>query len=115
MSDYIEVKFKGQRKAYFANPLQFPFKLGDYAIVEAEKGEDIGKVNHITAQKPNTEDEKHPIRKITRKALPADIVKRRQNELNEAKAVGECKEKVKKHKLNMKLVSTLPSGKPCVI
>ena len=45
MSNYIEILFKGERKDLYANPQQFPFKIGDYAIVEADKGEDLGVVN----------------------------------------------------------------------
>ena len=39
MPDTIEIIFKGERKELYANPQQFPFKVGDYAIVEADKGE----------------------------------------------------------------------------
>ena len=43
----IEVIFKGERKEIYENPQQFPFKVGDHVIVEAEKGEDLGIVNQI--------------------------------------------------------------------
>ena len=43
----IELIFKGERKEIYNNPQQFPFVVGDYAIVHAEKGEDLGVVNQI--------------------------------------------------------------------
>ena len=43
MIDTIEIIFKGERKELYTNPQQFPFQVGDYAIVEADKGEDLGK------------------------------------------------------------------------
>jgi len=49
MYDYIEVVFKGERKEIYANPQQFPFKVGDFVIVEADKGEDLGEVNQVGA------------------------------------------------------------------
>ena len=43
----VEIVFNGERKNIYANPQEFPFKIGDYAIVEAEKGEDLGVVNQL--------------------------------------------------------------------
>ncbi len=106
MSDYIEIKFKGERKNIFANPLQFPFKLGDFAVVEAEKGEDIGVVNNLLGEMPASEKDDGKIYKIVRKALTTDILKHKQNQVNEAKAIETCRQKVLKHKLNMKLVDS---------
>lgn len=106
MKDYIEIKFKGERKGIFANPLQFPFREGDYAVVEAEKGEDIGIVNNLEISESTPEEERTNAKKIVRKAVAGDIVKHKQNQLNEEKALITCKQKVQKHKLNMKLVDT---------
>ncbi len=104
MPDYIEIKFKGERKAVFHNPLQLPFRPGDYAIVEAEKGEDCGRVNNLHPTRKQIEECKEQKRKILRKALPADIIKIRQKQSNESRALDSCRNKVKKHNLNMKLV-----------
>lgn len=106
MSDYIEIKFKGERKNIFANPLQFPFKLGDFAVVEAEKGEDIGVVNNLEVNNEDGDTAGGKALKIVRKALTADILKHKQNQLNEAKALEACRQKITKHKLSMKLVDS---------
>jgi len=103
MYDNIEVVFKGERKQIYANPQQFPFKVGDYVIVEADKGEDLGQVNQVgelLAMK--TTDTQ--LKSILRKTDKEDIVKLEQNREKEKKAFVVCKEKIEKHGLNMKLV-----------
>jgi len=103
MHDYIEVVFKGERKQIYVNPQQFPFKIGDYVIVEADNGEDLGEVNQLGAllsmKKSDT-----PFKSIMRKTNKEDLEKLQQNRDLEKKAFLVCKEKIEKHSLNMKLV-----------
>ena len=40
----FEVEFKGGRKALFANPRNIAFQIGDYAIVDVERHDDIGRI-----------------------------------------------------------------------
>ncbi len=42
--DSFEMEFKGGRKALFANPRNIPFRIGDFAIVDVERGHDIGRI-----------------------------------------------------------------------
>ncbi|RMD99284.1 MAG: hypothetical protein D6814_05885 [Calditrichaeota bacterium] len=100
MADYIEIKFKGERTGIFANPMQFPFQRGDLAIVEAEKGIDLGRVNQILE---NYDPQEEP-RKILRKASEKEILKYWQLKIKEEKAIVVCQAKVQKHKLDMVLV-----------
>ena len=72
MSDTIEIVFKGERKELYINPQQFPFKLGDYAIVEADKGEDLGIVNQLGFMLSMRKTE-GPLRKILRKPSSKDL------------------------------------------
>lgn len=103
MYDYIEVVFKGERKLIYENPQQFPFKIGDYVIVEADNGEDLGEVNQVGAllsmKKSDT-----PLKAILRRTNADDLKKSQQNRDLEKKAFLVCKEKIEKHGLNMKLV-----------
>lgn len=96
----LEIKFKGQRKNIFANPLQFPFQIGDFAIVEAEKGEDLGRVNSYVE---SVEDEQS-LKKVIRKAQPEDYIKLKQNRINEIKALEVCRQKIARIGLKMELV-----------
>ena len=43
-TEIVEVQFKGERKEFFLNKNNLVFKIGDYVIVEVERGEDMGKV-----------------------------------------------------------------------
>ncbi len=42
--DSFEIEFKGGRSALYSNPRGIPLKIGDHAIVEVERGKDIGLV-----------------------------------------------------------------------
>ncbi len=42
--DSFEIVFKGGRSALYSNPRGIPLKIGDHAIVEVERGKDIGRV-----------------------------------------------------------------------
>jgi cell fate regulator YaaT (PSP1 superfamily) len=99
----IEVVFKGERKEIYANPQQFPFKIGDYVIVEAEKGEDLGLV-HLLGSIAERKKTDGPIRNITRKATAKDIDIFHENSRKEFEAYHLCRKKIVEHGLDMKLV-----------
>lgn len=103
MYDYIEVVFKGERKLIYANPQQFPFKVGDYVIVEADKGEDLGMVNQVGELLARKKGDA-PLKAIVRKPDAKDLEKLALNRELEKKAFKVCKEKIEKHGLIMKLV-----------
>jgi len=103
MHDTVELVFKGERKEIYSNPQQFPLKIGDYVIVEADKGEDLGVVNQLgpilSIKKKDVE-----LKNILRKPDKDDIRKYHENRQKERAAFGVCKEKIEKHELIMKLV-----------
>ena len=49
MTDVIEVRFKGNRKEFFAWPSTEPLALYDPVIVEVERGQDLGRVSALGA------------------------------------------------------------------
>ncbi|NIR52805.1 hypothetical protein GWO43_29700 [candidate division KSB1 bacterium] len=99
----VEVKFKGQRSAIYENPQQFPFKVNDYAIVEADKGVDFGRINQVNGL-INQKFGKGKLKKVIRKSMKQDWYQFQENLKEEKKAFEICKEKIAKHKLKMKLV-----------
>jgi len=99
----IEIVFKGERKEIYLNPQQFPFKIGDYAIVEAEKGEDLGLVNQIGSYLERKKSDA-VVRNIIRKPTQKDLELYRQNRLKEKDAFKLCRQKVVDFGLDMKLV-----------
>jgi len=44
MSDIVKVRFKGKRRGFYTNPQNLDIKVGDYVIVEGERGKEIGQV-----------------------------------------------------------------------
>jgi cell fate regulator YaaT (PSP1 superfamily) len=49
MSAVVEVRFKGNRKAFFTWPFETPLALHDPVIVEVERGQDFGRVSALGA------------------------------------------------------------------
>ena len=47
MNDVVEVRFKGNRKEYFTWPSDDPLRLDDPVIVEADRGQDLGRVSAL--------------------------------------------------------------------
>jgi cell fate regulator YaaT (PSP1 superfamily) len=103
MPDFVEVKFKGERKAWYANPQQFPFRIGDLIIVEAEKGEDLGRVNQIDPPAHATVAANGGLRKALRKANESEVIRRQGNRAAEQRALEICRQKVVVHNLQMKV------------
>lgn len=78
--DMVEVRFKNTHKGFYKNSQNIPLEIGDMVAVEANPGHDIGRVSMTGALvrlqmrkaniKPGTE-----IRRVFRKAKPADIEK----------------------------------------
>lgn len=109
MHDLVEVKFKAERKALYVNAQQFPFKTGDLAIVEAEKGEDLGRVSQpavsgCTACAAGPGEPEESVKKILRKPNARDLIRLQENRVAERKAFEICREKVTAHALMMKLI-----------
>lgn len=99
----IEIKFKGERKELFSNPQQFPFKVGDYAIVQADKGEDLGRVNQVSPLL-NKKAGNEKLKDILRKPNKEDLSKLETNRNREIEALKICKKKQQCHGLNIKLI-----------
>ena len=103
MLDILEMEFKGRRKEYFSNPLRFPFDVGDPAIVEAERGFDLGRVAHL-GWHPGMEAGGPPPHSVIRRATAADLRAQQQNSEKEENARRIGREKILAHQLEMKLV-----------
>ena len=104
MNSFIEIEFKGFRREKYHNPEEYPFKRGEYAVVEADKGIDLGMVHQI---KQSLNGQKTTeLKKILRKAVNEDLNRLEENRKTEGRALIVCREKVLKHKLPMKILDT---------
>ncbi|MFO7888729.1 MAG: regulatory iron-sulfur-containing complex subunit RicT [bacterium] len=103
MAKIIEVEFKGGRKGLYLNPQEFPFTVGDFTIVEADKGEDLGivvNIGKVIDSKVKDED----YLKILRKPNKKNIAHLNENRQLEKKAFQDCQKRIENHGLDMKLV-----------
>ena len=102
--DSLEVEFKGGRKALFSNPRNIPFQIGDFAIVDVERGNDIGKVvreGQDVSKKLRKKGTQGP---ILRRATAKDLATMAGLREKEADAHTTCQQCIAKQKLAMKLV-----------
>ncbi len=77
----VEVRFKNGRKGYYRNQDNLPVNVGDNVVVEVSPGHDVGIVSltgelvKIQMQKRKIKGPTRDLKKIYRKATPADIDK----------------------------------------
>ena len=97
----LELEFKGLRRGFFGNFQCYPFLIGDYALVQVEKGTDLGRIHRIYNSKVTNGEE---ITEVFRKAVIDDLVQLAENKTREEAALIVCREKAIKWKLDMKVV-----------
>jgi cell fate regulator YaaT (PSP1 superfamily) len=99
----VEVAFKAGRIGIFANRAGLALQPEQYVVVEAEKGEDLGKiVQSGETYGYNVEDD--ALKNVLRVATPEDLERLQRNRELEEQAIRECKMKIIEHHLNMNLV-----------
>lgn len=103
MPEIVGVRFKKVGKVYHFDPAGFDLKVGDSVIVETQRGIEMGEV----AVGVHDFDEKllkKQLKSVLRPATPEDMRTVEENRRKEREAFKVCSEKIKKHKLEMKLV-----------
>src|SRR5688572_8275405 len=109
MSNIIEVSFKGNRREYFASEIQ-TIDLSDYVIVEADRGEDLGRVTAAGAVAERKCSgcstgcaAPVPERRITRTAQPEEVDRAISLRADEPRVRRITREKVMQYNLKMKV------------
>ena len=103
MNELIEVVFKGRRREYFTNPREIPVREGDWVIVQADRGIDLGKVHH-TSEWVKREDAPAKLREMLRPAQAEDLEAFERNRAKETRAYSTAKERIVHRDVDMKLV-----------
>ncbi len=103
MAKLLEIEFKGNRKAFYANPQDFPFKVGDLVIVQAEKGQDLGRVVNMGSLVDQRAGDQQLL-EIVRKPGREDLKQMDENHQLEQDTFKDCRKRIEEHGLNMKLV-----------
>ena len=103
MIKIVGVRFRTAGKIYYFDPKKLPIKKGDHVIVETARGIEYGSV--VANPKEIPDDEVvQPLKAVMRIATPDDDARVERNLTKEKDAMRICAEKIRKHKLDMKLV-----------
>jgi cell fate regulator YaaT (PSP1 superfamily) len=119
MSQTVEVRFKGTRKAYFVWEHEAdPIRLNDCVVVEVERGRDLGRVTAVgdVATKKcggctscavgATAEEPALLKPIVRRATPDDLKVHQEIRLSEEDVRQKVIQRVRAHELLMKVSDT---------
>lgn len=99
----VGIGFKEVGKIYYFDPTPFNLDVGDLVVVETVRGIELGKV--ITPPQEIPEEElEHELKSVIRIATDKDIKAYRENQKKAVKTLEICKEIVKQHGLEMKLL-----------
>ena len=103
MTKVIGVRFRTAGKIYFFAPGKLEIKQGDNVIVETARGIEFGRV--VSGPREVKDEEViQPLKSVIRLANDHDRKTVEKNKQKEKEAFRICLEKIKKHKLDMKLV-----------
>jgi cell fate regulator YaaT (PSP1 superfamily) len=119
MSQTVEVRFKGTRKAYFTwSDEADPIRVQDCVIVEVERGRDLGRVTAVgdLAEKKcggcsscavgETPAEAAPLKPILRRATAEDIKAHQEIRMSEEEVRQKVIQRARAHELLMKISDT---------
>ncbi len=103
MPKIVGVRFKNNGKIYYFSPNETEFEVGDGVIVETVRGVEYGTVA-IASREMDESQLISPLKPVVRKATEKDVQTAQANVDKKADAIKVAKEKIEKHKLNMKLI-----------
>jgi cell fate regulator YaaT (PSP1 superfamily) len=103
MENTIVVRLRDSGQTYFYKATNLNVKIGDYVILEHDRGLDYGQ---IVSPEDTSADNKsnEPIKKIIRVATENDLKQIVDNRAKSREAFNSCLKKIDEHKLDMKLV-----------
>jgi len=104
MTEVVGVRFKKVGKVYYFDPCGLDIKKNMPVVVETARGLEVGEAAMSNRE---VEDDSivKPLKKVVRIATEADMAIVAKNEKQELEAFKICEEKIRKHKLDMKLVA----------
>jgi len=100
----LVVQFKGHRKGYYHNRKKLDLTPGQYCLVEADRGRDMGRVTYVG---PGKAEWWVSARRqgVLQTASPADLARLHDNRGDEWEFWDICQEKIQARRLKMNLVT----------
>jgi cell fate regulator YaaT (PSP1 superfamily) len=103
MENTLLVRLRDTGQTFFYNATNLEVKVGDYVILEHDRGLDYGKI--VSPEDAALEDKsKETLKKIVRIATDSDLKQIEENRAKAKEAFNTCIKKIEEHKLDMKLV-----------
>ena len=102
MKKVVGVRFKHANKTYYFDPNGIDVEIGDKGVVETARGMELGTV--IFKDKELSKKHDMDVKPILRMANERDLANQNRSKSEKAEAMRLCKEKIKSHDLDMKLV-----------
>ena len=102
MKKVVGVRFKHANKTYYFDPNGIDVEIGDKVVVEPARGMELGTV--IFKDKELSKKHDMDVKPILRMANERDLANQNRSKSEKAEAMRLCKEKIKSHDLDMKLV-----------
>lgn len=103
MYEVIQVRLREAGKITYFSTSGMRFKVGDYVIVEADRGLDYGQVLSDTEAILDS-DLDEPLKKVVRKVNPWDMHQIDKNKKKIKEVMDTCSKKIQERKLPMKLI-----------
>ena len=103
MTKIIGVRFKPSGKMYYFDPLDYEIKRGMHVVVKTSRGVEYGEVTLGIKEISESEVTK-PLKGVLRIATDEDTAQYKANKEREIEAFSVCNEKIKTHRLGMKLI-----------
>ena len=102
--DLVLVQFKGHRKGYYHNRHKVDLKVGQYCLVEADRGCDMGRISYVG---PGSRDWWAAANQqgVMSAASSSDLARLHENRGDEWEFWDICHEKITARRLSMNLVS----------
>lgn len=104
MASIIGVRFRDVGKIYYFDPDEKTLTKGEHVIVETSRGIECGEVAMDNREVPDDQIN-YPLKKLIRVATEEDMKRVAENKQKELRAFDICNEKIKDHKLKMKLIN----------
>lgn len=103
MTKVVGVRFRNSGRVYYFDPLDYEIGPEDGVIVETARGTEYGDVAMGITEVPD-EEVVQPLKAIVRVATEQDKAMRQEYMAKEPEAFELCRERIERHKLDMKLV-----------
>jgi cell fate regulator YaaT (PSP1 superfamily) len=103
MYEVIQVRLREAGKITYFSTGGMKFKVGDFVIVDADRGSDYGQVLSETEAVLDS-DLEEPLKKVIRKANPWDLHQIDKNKKKSREVIDTCSRKIRDRKLAMKLI-----------